>query len=208
MLKALMPAVLHLALCLPALFLVPATACPPSMAPAACPLWHLLPIAHLPLPALCCVRCLLLACPLWPMVSNACLLTGRLADRHTQLCFHLFCPCPMCGLHLPLLAPALPGCSLCLPCLLLCHFLQPCCPVCLQVYKAKMGELDVAVKMIQKQHVNPQLTPHQALQVMQQVTTCCFAAVLGQLCHRQTLVWVQEQQVRNMTQLTKLCSVL
>ena len=41
-----------------------------------------------------------------------------------------------------------------------------------------MGELDVAVKMIQKQHVNPQLTPQQALLVMQQVTThhlllCC-----------------------------------
>ncbi|DBA93955.1 TPA: ubiquitin-protein ligase E3 Brl2 [Trebouxia sp. C0004] len=36
------------------------------------------------------------------------------------------------------------------------------------VYKGKMGELDVAVKMIQKQHVDPQLTPQQALQVMQQ----------------------------------------
>jgi len=41
-----------------------------------------------------------------------------------------------------------------------------------------MGELDVAVKMIQKQHVNPQLTPQHALRVMQQVTTyhlllCC-----------------------------------
>ncbi len=45
------------------------------LAPAACPLWHLLPIAHLPLSALCCVCCLLLACPLWPMVSTACLLT-------------------------------------------------------------------------------------------------------------------------------------
>ncbi len=42
--------------------------------------------------------------------------------------------------------------SVCLPCLLLCHFFQPYCPVCVQVYKAKMGELDVAVKMIQKQH--------------------------------------------------------
>ena len=60
---------------------------------------------------------------------------------------------------------------LCLPYLLLCRFVQPCCPVCLQVYKAKMGELDVAVKMIQKQHVNPQLTPQHALRVMQQVTT-------------------------------------
>ena len=41
----------------------------------------------------------------------------------------------------------------------------------LQVYKAKMGDLDVAVKTIQKQHVNPQLTSQQALQVMQQVMT-------------------------------------
>jgi hypothetical protein len=80
--------------------------------------------------------------------------------------------------------------SVCLPCLLLCHFFQPYCPVCVQVYKAKMGELDVAVKMIQKQHVNPQLTPQQALQVMQQVTSCCFAAVLCQLCHSRTLFWV------------------
>lgn len=35
------------------------------------------------------------------------------------------------------------------------------------VYKAKMGQLDVAVKTIHRQHVNPQLTSHQALQVMQ-----------------------------------------
>jgi len=37
------------------------------------------------------------------------------------------------------------------------------------VYKAKMGQLDVAVKTIHRQHVNPQLTSHQALQVMQKV---------------------------------------
>ena len=39
-----------------------------------------------------------------------------------------------------------------------------------------MGNLEVAVKTIQKQHVNPQLTSQQALQVMQQVVTpqsCC-----------------------------------
>ena len=58
------------------------------------------------------------------------------------------------------------------------HFVQPCCPVRVQVYKGKMGELDVAVKMIQKQHVNPQISPQHALRVMQQVTThhlllCC-----------------------------------
>ena len=40
-----------------------------------------------------------------------------------------------------------------------------------QVYKAKMGSLDVAIKTINRQHVNPQLTSQQALQVMQQVTT-------------------------------------
>ncbi|DBB12705.1 TPA: hypothetical protein ACH3X3_005482 [Trebouxia sp. C0006] len=35
------------------------------------------------------------------------------------------------------------------------------------VYKAKMGQLDVAVKTIHRQHVNPQLTSHQALRIMQ-----------------------------------------
>jgi len=59
---------------LPVLFPVLLTACLPNMAPAACPLWYLLPNAHLPLPAFCCVCCLLLACLLQPMVSNACLL--------------------------------------------------------------------------------------------------------------------------------------
>ena len=40
-----------------------------------------------------------------------------------------------------------------------------------------MGELDVAVKTIHRQHVNPHLTPEQALQVMQKVALCFLAAV-------------------------------
>lgn len=44
-----------------------------------------------------------------------------------------------------------------------------------------MCELDVAVKTIPRQHVNPHLTPEQALQAMQKVTGCCFAAVVNNL---------------------------
>ena len=39
----------------------------------------------------------------------------------------------------------------------------------MQVYKAKMGELDVAVKTIRREHVNPHLTAQQALQAIAKV---------------------------------------
>lgn len=40
------------------------------------------------------------------------------------------------------------------------------------MYKAKWHELEVAVKTIHRQYVNPHLTPQQALQVIGQVTGC------------------------------------
>lgn len=52
-----------------------------------------------------------------------------------------------------------------------------------QVYKAKMGSLDVAIKTINRQHVNPQLTSQQALQVMQQVTILQGLGLRNCACH-------------------------
>ena len=44
-----------------------------------------------------------------------------------------------------------------------------------QVYKAKMGVLDVAVKTINRQHINPELNIAHALRVMQKVRCRLFA---------------------------------
>lgn len=51
----------------------------------------------------------------------------------------------------------------------------------MQVYKAKMGVLDVAVKTINRQHINPELNIAHALRVMQKVCRKTFAAVVKQL---------------------------
>ena len=48
----------------------------------------------------------------------------------------------------------------------------------LQVYKAKLGELDVAVKTIQDKYVNPHLTPLEALEVIEKVSIHCLAAAV------------------------------
>ena len=45
---------------------------------------------------------------------------------------------------------------------------------CLQVYKARLGELEVAVKTIHRQYVNPHLSPQQAVQVIAKVTMFPF----------------------------------
>ena len=43
----------------------------------------------------------------------------------------------------------------------------------MQVYKAKMGVLDVAIKTINRQHISPELNIAHALRVMQKVR-CTF----------------------------------
>ncbi len=42
-----------------------------------------------------------------------------------------------------------------------------------------MGQLDVAVKTIHRQHVNPQLTSHQALRIMQKVNLTLASLLLN-----------------------------
>ena len=58
-----------------------------------------------------------------------------------------------------------------------CAWLHHQQPV-LQVYKAKMGNMDVAVKTIHRQHVNPHFTAKEALQVIKWVHSCSLAAVV------------------------------
>lgn len=65
-----------------------------------------------------------------------------------------------------------------LPSVLCCAV--PCCAglhemvMSMQVYKAKMGVLDVAVKTINRQHINPELNIAHALRVMQKVRCILF----------------------------------
>ena len=66
-----------------------------------------------------------------------------------------------------------------LRCAVLCCAV-PCCAglhemvMSMQVYKAKMGVLDVAVKTINRQHINPELNIAHALRVMQKVRCILF----------------------------------
>ena len=74
--------------------------------------------------------------------------------------------------------PALPVCPVMSPGHLPSHVIDA---PWLQVYKAKMGgQLDVAVKTIHREHVNPHLTAHQALEAIAKVPRishfCCLDA--------------------------------